>query len=427
MTKMFPFLRCVGIGLYLAWVTLFQNVHGQASQIDPQDPAWVLHRTGSITPQSHLMDLTIQGKWVFASPQGEQSCDVTDIVRWGTWKGVQNRSAVWLVDGSWIVGTIQFEQNQLIVRSEYFEPLRISNRKVRGIVLAAPASLRSWVHLQSELQATTGNRDVVWLTGNRRVSGVLRSAIEEDGVTLRWEVDLGGQKTVIDPKDVIAISYSPTLLGDLPRWDQEVRLGLDDGTLIYARSLDSSQSRVQMVLPSDITLKSLDSRPEFAKAIRLIERANSAAKLLSAMEPASYRNPSTNLLTYELGRDLDVYRGPLAAGDGIVSRGLAMHSPSQVAYRWDGKKANLLAEVRFAAAQDGADDRLGSVQCQILLAKDGKLVPGHTFGLDRSKPQTMEIVKVDVTDAKLIVLVTDQSDFGSYGDHVLWLNARLAE
>ncbi len=421
------FLRWVRIGLCLAWAILAQEVCGQNSQIDPQDPGWVLHRTGSITPQSHLMDLTIQGQWVFASPQGEQSCDVADVVRWGTWKGVQNRSAVWLVDGSWIVGNIQLEQGQVVVRSEYFEPLRISSRKVRGIVLAAPASLRSWVQLQSELQATTGNRDVVWLTGNRRVSGVLRTAVEEDGVTLRWEVDLGGQKTAIDPKDVIAIAYSPTLIGDLPRWDQELRLGLDDGTLIYAHSLDSSQSRVQVALPSGITLKSLDSRPEFAKAIRLVERANSAAKLLSAMEPASYRNPSTNLLTYELGRDLDVYRGPLVAGDGVVSRGLAMHSPSQVAYRWDGKKADLLAEVRFAAVQEGADDRLGSVQCQVLLAIDGKLVPSHTFSLDRSKPQTMETVKVDVSGAKLIVLVTDQSDFGSYGDHILWLNARLAE
>jgi hypothetical protein len=110
---------------------------------------------------------------------------------------------------------------------------------------------------------------------------------------------------------------------------------------------------------------------------------------------------------------------------GIIDRGLATHSSSQVAYRLDGNEKKFLSEVVLARPTDGADERLGSAACQVMLARAGKLQQVASFSLDRSDSSPKPI-SVDISGAQLLVLVTEQADFDQYGDHVLWLEARIA-
>jgi len=149
---------------------------------------------------------------------------------------------------------------------------------------------------------------------------------------------------------------------------------------------------------------------------------------LSDLTPARYRHLPDSTLSWELGADRDVMGGPLHTKQSIFLRGLATHSSSQVAYRWDGSPVRMLAEVTLAAALPGAAERLGSVACQVLIARDGKLQTVHSFSLRRSAEgtaQSVEMIDLELPDAQLIVLVTDKADYGQYGDHVLWLDARL--
>jgi hypothetical protein len=60
-----------------------------------------------------------------------------------------------------------------------------------------------------------------------------------------------------------------------------------------------------------------------------------------------------------------------------------------------------------------------------MLARGGKLQQVATFNLDRSETSAKP-VDVDISGAQLLVLVTEEADFAQYGDHVLWLDARIA-
>jgi len=101
-----------------------------------------------------------------------------------------------------------------------------------------------------------------------------------------------------------------------------------------------------------------------------------------------------------------------------------MHSSSQVAYRLDGSEKRMLVEVQLAKPADGANEQLGSVNCQVMVARAGKLQQIADFHLDRSRSDP-HFLDLDISGSQLLVLVTDQSDFAQYGDHVLWLDARI--
>jgi hypothetical protein len=67
---------------------------------------------------------------------------------------------------------------------------------------------------------------------------------------------------------------------------------------------------------------------------------------------------------------------------------------------------------------------VGSVQCKVLVARQGKLVEVFQSPVIRARTPTVP-VEVDVSDAQLIVLLAEQADQGPVGDHVLWREARL--
>ncbi len=133
-------------------------------------------------------------------------------------------------------------------------------------------------------------------------------------------------------------------------------------------------------------------------------------------------------MNWPLGKNRDLLGRPLlqrtSDGVGIVDRGLATHSASQVAYRLDGKPAKFLAEVVMALPSEGAAEELGNAVCQVLLARNGKLQSAAKIQLDRLQPQSQR-VEVDLSDAQLLVLVTEQDDYSQFGDHILWLDARI--
>jgi NPCBM/NEW2 domain len=399
------------------WADDFASDHGDADKL--------LHTSQAIMPLATLVELNAKLQWVFDVDASQKTLDMKQVFRWGTWHGIQHSPAVWLSDGSWVAGNIKFPSaDQVAIRSDFFEPIDVPIRDVRGMVLASPGSLSGWIRLQTELKSAAGNRDTVWLKGNRQVSGVLRVVAVEGQVSPTIELENAGQKISLEYKEIQAIVFSPTLLGKQTQTWQGQSIGIADGSLLHLESMTTERGRVKFALSDHLVLKSLDSRPEFAKAVTYIANSQDAS-YLSKLEPASYRNVTQSQLTWALGRDRDVAGFPLVSGNGIVEHGVAMHSSSQAAYRWDGRQGRLLAEVRMARPVDGADPKLGSVICQVLLARDGKLQSVFSTKLDRSE-QLGKLIDVDISGAKLVVLVTEQSDFGQHGDHLLWLDARFA-
>lgn len=405
-----------------------------------EDLAQALHLSDAIYPVAKLdgfdgkawqfkIDgtLTNNGQTSNDKPEKPSTISSAQVARWGSWRGVVGRQVVWLSDGSWLTGDIQFgANNRLFVENKWLELPAISLRSVRAIVYSPVASLAEWSELQQQLLSLSGENDIVWLRDRRQLSGVIDQASFAPD-TSKISMVVAGQQVSISLEDVATIAFSPTLLSNVPL--ASFRIGLADGSLINWTTINSRGGKIEFATTSLTKVSSLDSGDQFVKGITLIDQlALLGVQRMDQLKPASYRQISDNSLEFELGVNQDVYGKPIRIGSGrsagIAFRGLALHSSSQVAYRWDRKPARLLAEVRMADPKS----KVGHVLCKVLLARDGKLEPASEFTLQCDSGETLSAVQwleVDVTDAQLIVLVVEKGEAGQLGDHVVWLDARI--
>lgn len=385
----------------------------------------ILHTSEEVIANAQLMHLNENDQWAFDVDGKLKNVDNTAIVRWGAWSGALQKPALWLTDGSWLAGRFEFTSPQEVtLHSDFFQSVKIPLRSVRGLVMIAPASIGAWNRLQAQLEATSGGRDTLWLSGNRQIAGVLRIEQDEFAKAPRYVLENAGQTIPVDASEVQAIAFSPTLLGKIPVQSKQVVIGIEDGSRLNIRKLSQQADRVYIELADGLTLESLDSRTDLCRGITCITNRPALSAFLSEMEPASYKHLAQSQLSWPLGRNRDLLSQPLMNSLGIIDRGLATHSSSQVAYRLDGSEKKFLAEVLLAKPADGADERLGSAACQIMVARSGKLQQVASFNLDRNE-LAPNAVDIDISGAQLLVLVTEQADFGQYGDHVLWLEARV--
>ncbi len=397
--------------------------------------AQTLHTATTIDANAQLLKLESRDQLTFQIAERETTVDSSRVVRWGKWAGVRDEQAVWLSDGSWLCGSVQFEHDSLSLANDWCKPLRLPLDSVRGIVLAPPTTLERWLQLQSQMLAASGEQDVVWLAGGKKLNGIIRwPAADTARPYQSVKIDAAGQLAEVAIDKLQAIVFSPTLLGPLLPKQKATQLGLADGSLLWATQLALETNCVTIALSGGVSLTSLDDPTRFCRAIKFIASdqattSETGAQLLSDMQVASYRHVGDSALKWELGVNRDLFGRALHDQQAIYMRGLATHSTSQVAYRWDGSPGRLLAEVVMAAPPPQADARPAGVNCQILLARSGKLELTQSFTLARQAidgATLNHLVDLDVSNAKLIVLVTDKADFGQYGDQVLWLDARVA-
>ncbi len=395
--------------------------------------AQTLHTVDAIEFNAQFTAFGSDSQLLFSVSGAERKVDIARIVRWGSWPGIRDEQAVWLSDGSWLCGSLDLKQGVLSVTNDWLQIPEVSLNAVRGIVLSPPTTTSRWLDIQKQMITVEGESDVLWLAGGRKISGVIRWPTSRSGkFSDSIDVETAG-KVISLPLDTIsAIVLSPTLMGPLPAHDSTIRVGLSDGSLLFCRNISVSKTHVTATLENSLALSSFDDAAVFSESVVTLEGTPSETVFLSQLAPTSYRHISDSTLTWELGSDKDLFGNLLHTRDGIFSRGLACHSSSQVAYRWDGSPAQFLCEASLAAAAPQAARSLGSVSCQVLVARNGTLEKVHEFSLKRSsstaneQPQS-EAMAVDITDAKLVVLVTDKSDFGQYGDQVLWLDARISQ
>ena len=229
----------------------------------------------------------------------------------------------------------------------------------------------------------------------------------------------------IEWDQVQAVLFSPALIGSLPSEREFLALGLKDGSRLNVKEIQRNKETVAFKLLSGHQTSSFDKSDEFVEAVRFLSTVSEQSLFLPEMEVAKYKNLTESSLIWDLGKNQDCYGRPLVTPQrGLVPHGLAMHSTSQVAYRYDGSPGEFLAEICFAAPQLAGSHKTGKVRCAVLLAKEGKLVEAASYKLNRSLGETA-IVQVDVTAAQLIVLITEPFQSDDAGDHMLWLDARI--
>lgn len=335
-----------------------------------------------------------------------------------------------MANGSWLCGNIEFMGDSIRIASKWLEPIEIPLNQIRGVIFEASASKRNWLEMLSAMQSANGTADRVWLQNGSELSGVAQLSQSPDSIKI--EVKSNGATVALDRSDVRYMIFSPALLGPLADSREVLEVGLSDGSLLRSTGLDSSAGNVRMLLGSGVVAESIDSRRRFSKELRFLFDGRAKSNYLAERKVAQYRHISaSSTLRWSLGVNEDVYGRPLFSHNGstigLVHSGLAMHSASQVAFRWDGTPGRLLAELEFAMVTEGARPDLGRVRCKVLVARDGKLLTFYDQLLHRDgkREPSRRSVDVDVSGSQLIVLVVEEDELGAFGDHIQWLDARV--
>ena len=366
--------------------------------------------------------------WEFETDRGRR-IQPGQVLRWGSWEGVRKSQAVWLSDGSWLCGELRIQTNgKLLLTSKWFEPIQIELAQVRALILNPTASKAEWLELKAKLQSVSGDDDTIFLAGSQERAATLQGVLEIGGTDeeLQFAIKTVGRRVDLEEERIRAIAFSPTLQPKLVDRQQN-SLCLSDGSNLLIRSMKSGRN-LSLTTKSGVLLKTIDSPQRFSREVRRIRKWNDNVAFLSDLKPAQYRHiPGGSTLSFDLGIDHDTF-GNVLWNEGEISKGIGMHSPSQVAYRWDGSAGKFLAEVVFAPTANGAAKDLGSVFCKLMIARGGKLEAVSSLRLNRSGLQyaSSGFIEADVSEAQLIVLVTEAADLGQAGDHVLWLDARVA-
>ncbi len=387
----------------------------------------------------------IQGKQLefsVAASAGNKTIATQQVVRWGSWRSIIGSQAVWMSDGSWLSGQVQLSnRNQLRLQSKWLNLPELPFRSIRAVVYTPVASMADWIAMEQTLKSLSGENDVVWLRDRKQLTGVIElESLTED--TKELSIKVADQKVTVPLEEIAALAFSPSLFSEVSA-EPALQIGIDDGSFLRAVELSSADGKANFVLPSLAKVASLDDVSEFVRAVTFVQNSPiGKVQRLDQLKPASYRHISDSTLEFSLGVNEDVYGKPLVLGSqrhaGIVFHGLALHGASQVAYRWDRSPAKLLAELHMA----DPESKLGNALCKVMLVRSGKLetvweatlsnkatsdsTAGTPSTSDRKQAITGIPVEIDITDAQLVVLVVEKGEQGQLGDHVIWLDARIA-
>ncbi|MBX3423654.1 MAG: NPCBM/NEW2 domain-containing protein [Pirellulaceae bacterium] len=401
-----------------------------------------LHLANQIIADVTLVDHG-EGQWLFQDALGSQ-IRTSALVRWGRWSGAVDQSAVWMTDGSWLVGSVGLVSSQwLRVDQPWLGAIEVPMSKVRAVVVAPPASMAEWLQWQQRLVDLQGEQDAVWLRNGNRLTGVIRWPEAATGdAAPRLSMHDSVQTVSIDWEEVQAVALSPVLAGQLSEKASGLQIGLDDGSLLKNVQLTRKAGKLELHYALLAKQWIIDEPHFFSHGLTYAARdAVPQVTLLSQAKPVSYRFLPDWELHYELGVHRTVAGLPIVIGrrreSGIIHDGLAMHSSSQVSYRWDGSPGQFLAEVRLAEPFS-IGNRHGDAICRVLIARDGKLseagattLTGRTAnrlqleGASNNDNTNQAYLDVDISLAQLVVLVVEKGQFSQWGDQVYWLNPRM--
>lgn len=367
------------------------------------------------------------------------------IVSWGAWQPTTSNAAVWLADGSWLAGTVTLTDATVRITPAWAEIASLKFPQVAGVILDPPKNPNRLCGLIQQMMTSSGARDLVWLKSGQKVSGLLRlKGHPDNGVA--FTLGNGGKVVGLAREEIRAFVFSPDLVSAPSVSQLDRTVGLQDGSLIHVRDLHASLSALLApksklrfsthggleIVPRD---RAQEGGPTPSNSVTYINAIPSGVGLLGLSEPLTYKFGESSLLQWPLGRNTDIHQNLLRDGPRIVPRGLAMHAPSQVAFRVAEGSQRFIAEVTLSGALphrsdsrriDASDPSVGSVICEVVVARDGKLETLASVQLSISQRRSA-ILDVACSGSSLVVLVVRESDLGNYGDQVCWTGARLIQ
>ena len=167
-------------------------------------------------------------------------------------------------------------------------------------------------------------------------------------------------------------------------------IGMRDGSLLFAKSIQASDKDVQIELAGDVKLKggAVDD-------IVALESLGGPVVYLSDLEGANYRHVPYLSISWPLMRDRNVLDEPIELGGKRYLKGIGMHSAARLTYRFDRDYQRFDSAV---AIDDSAKGR-GSVTFGAYVLRDGKWTEAYKSGIVRGGEAPLP-VSIDLRGAQ---------------------------
>lgn len=287
--------------------------------------------------------------------------------------------------------------------------LRLPLESVRGIIVSPPRDQESRSRLWDRLDSYQTRNDLLLLLNGDSLAGQWLGFKEGN---FQWKTTVGSRQVEINA--VQGLFVNPDLI-NRPAENETIR------TLVCRLTDGSSVTLKDPRFPAGGKLTgTLVAGPKLELSLSSINEAfflGGRATYLSDLRPESYR--FTPFLTQEwpLRKDRSVLGAPLRLRGVEYSKGLGMHSRSEVTYRLDGRYQKFHSTI-------GVDDETrgkGSVIFEVTV--DGK--SAYKSPVLTGTSQAVSIPPVSVSGARTLTLTVDYATQGDIQDHANWCQALL--
>ncbi len=358
---------------------------------------------------------------VFKTASGQVATPVSDVLqielqREGTLPSGLKYTDIELTDGSVLHCT------QFAVKGKDVEvTLAGSNIKAK-VALATITSLLNDAHdpairkeWQDKIVSKRGNQDVVAVKLGDVLNG-LEGTLGDSGNAkgeIPFEYEVGGQrkKKDLDPAkaQVFGLLFLRSLPSDAPSPLCKV-VDVHQGVLVASKLAMS---------PTSFTITTV-AGPKFEfprQAIARLDYSNDKVVFLSDMKPAELieKSKQGRKETMKLNKNLD--NGPLQLEEQFYSKGLAIHSHTEVSYNLDGKYQKFEAVLGMDTLVGGDGKSLVTIE-----ADGNKLFSEAVTRKDKRRNLSLPVKGV----RQLRIVVTSASLF-DFGAHVDLANAKLSK
>jgi hypothetical protein len=382
-----------------------------------------------------LVSIDADGALTFRSATGEPASAVgvrtlaaNDLVRWSHPARVQPQTLVVLSDGSRLVtaadwsggAAVRIEGDAIVVRSDTWNEARLARSQVCGFVFAERSHPQDRQRLEDDVRSAGGKQDQVLLTNQDRLTGTVKQLA---GGTLTLATDAGDAELPLSRVEAVFLEPSPHPSPKAREISSGMIVGLRDGSLLYAKSVQADEASLKLQTAGGVKLSG-----GTCDDIAVVQSLGADFVYLSDLEPADYRHVPYLDIAWPYQRDRNLQGEPLSVGGRLYLKGVAMHSAARLTYRLDGTYRRFDAEVALDDSAGGHPlGRVGgSVTFAVYLLRGGKWQEVFNSGVVRGG-DTPRQVSVDLAGAAAMTLTVDFADRGDELDHADWLDARLVK
>ncbi len=221
---------------------------------------------------------------------------------------------------------------------------------------------------------------------------------------------LDGEEELIKREKIFGLLFGRRPTGLKPA---AVRIELVNGDVVLAASVIGSAQGLTAKLPSKAEV------PLLLEQLKAIDLSQGKLRYLSQLEPRDVKYTPYFDVTWEYRRDTNMDGGPLRLGNKVYTRGLCLHSKTQLKYRLGGEYRRLqtVIGIDHLVASNGYGD------CRLVVSGDGKSL----FEADVKAKDSPRPIDLDVEGVVMLEILVDFGGNLDISDHLDLADAKLVK